>query len=205
MYLCESTSAAAVLIVSLGFGDYAVGVSHEAAFVLYTFVICGLYIVVDTILLRSLKAYHQHLYGDMATVRLEQDALLRQEQQTMAAAERLYLANNLHDGLPQSLTGVALHLATVPRLLEQKPLKVRERLRNVQLLVAEQQERYCLMQVLQPSPAALSETPFALAPHLEWMVSLGGDCTIDSTATRVCLSMTVPLGRPGAHECQFAS
>jgi len=156
MYLCESTSAAAVLIVYLGFGGYAVGVSHEAAFVLYTFVICGLYIMVGTILLCSLKAYHQHLYSDMATVRLEQDALLRQEQQTTTAAECLYLANNLHDGLLQSLTGVALHLAPVPRLLEQKPLKVRERLRNVQLLVAEQQERCYLMQILQPCPAALA-------------------------------------------------
>jgi len=205
MYLCEATSAVAVLIVSLGFGGYAVGVSHEAAFVLYTFVICGLYIMVGTILLCSLKAYHQHLYSDMATGRLEQDALLRQEQQTTTTAECLHFANDLHDGLLQSLTGVALHLAMVPSLLEQKPLKVRERLRHVQLLVAEQQEHYCLMQVLPPSPAALAETPFALAPHLERMVSLGGDCTIDSTATRACLSMTVPLGRPGAQECQFAS
>ena len=62
MYLYEATSVAAVLIVSLGFGGYAVGGAHEAALVLYTFVICGLYIMVGTILLRSLKAYHRHLY-----------------------------------------------------------------------------------------------------------------------------------------------
>jgi len=225
-------------------------------------------------------------------------------QREAAAAERLHLARNLHDGVLQSLTGAAIHLATIPRLLDQEPLKAREHLRDVQqLLVAEQQDLRCLIQALRPSLAANPETPFALAPrlkglgeHLErlWdvavdmrlegleralpgalshglylmihealintarhagassvcvalsvqdtsvqlmgrdnghgfpfhghydlaaltalslgprmlrerVVSLGGHFTIDSTAAGACLSITVPLGRPGAQECQFAS
>jgi|SRR5215831_13654324 len=206
MYLCESTSAVAALLISLGLGVYAIGVLHADAFALYTFVICGMYIVVVAILLRYLHAYHQHLYGDMAPVRLKQDALRWQGQQAANAAERLHLAHNLHDGVLQSLTGAALHLATVPRLLEQELPNILEHLRHIQQpRVAEQQDRRCLMQDLRPSSAALAETPFVLAPHLERAASLGGDRTIDSTATRACLSMTVPLGRSGAQECQFAS
>ena len=46
-----------------------------------------------------------------------------------------------------------------------------------------------------------------LGPRMlrERMVALGGDFTIDSTAARTCLSITVPLIRPGAQECRFAS
>jgi signal transduction histidine kinase len=297
-------TAVAVLIICLGLGIYTVGVLHEAAFALHTFVIHGIYIVAVAILLRYLNAYHQHFYGDMAIWRLEQDALLQQVQQAAVAAERLHLARNLRDGVLQSLTGAALHLETIPRLLEQEPLKAREHLRDSQqLLVAEQQDLRCLIQALRPSPAALAEPPFVLAPHLErlgqrlerlwgprvdmrlegldralpgalsqdlylmiheallnavWhagassvcvalsvqdtsvhlivrdngrgflfhrhydlaaltalslgprmlrerMMSLGGDLTIDSTGTEACLSITVPLGRLGAQECQFAS
>jgi signal transduction histidine kinase len=295
--------AVAALIVCLGLGVYAVRMLHEAAFALHTFVICGMYIVMVAILLRYLNAYRQHLYGDMATLCLEQDALLRQVQQ--AAAERLHLARNLHDGVLQSLTGVALHLATIQPLLEHALLKARELLSDVQLLlVAEQHELRCLIQALWPSTAAaLAKTPFALTPRLErlgqrldhlWglavdmrlegldralpgalsqglyllihealinaaqhagassvcvalsvqgtsvhlmvrdngrgcpfhghydlaaltslslgprmlrerVASLGRDLTIDSAAAGACLSITMPLGRPGAQECQFAS
>jgi len=293
--------AVVALIVCLGLGGYAVRMLHEAAFALHTFVICGMYIVMVALLLRYLNAYHKHLYGDMATLRLEQDALLRQVQQ---AAERLHLARNLHDGVLQSLTGVSLHLATIQPLLEHALLKARELLSDVQLLlVAEQHELRCLIQALRPSTAALAETPFALTPHFErlgqrldhlWglavdmrlegldralpgalsqglylmihealinaaqhagassvcvtlsvqgtsghlmvrdngrgcpfhghydlaaltalslgprmlrerVASLGGDLTIDSAAAGACLSITMPLGRPGAQECQFAS
>ena len=297
-------TAVAALSVCLGLGCYVVGALYEAAFALYTFVICGTYIVVAAILLRYLNAYHQHLYGDMATLRLEQDASLQRKQQAAAAAERLHLAGNLHDGALQSLTGADLHLAIIPRFLEQEPLKAREHLRNVQqLLVAEQQDLRCFIQALRPSHTALAETPFALAPRLEslsqrldrlWGLAvdmrlesldralpgallqglylmihgalinaarhagassvcvalsvqdtsvqlivrdngrsfpfhghydlvaltalglrprmlqervafLGGGLTIDSTAAGACLSITVPLRRPGAQECQFAS
>ena len=46
-----------------------------------------------------------------------------------------------------------------------------------------------------------------LGPQMlrERVAALGGDLTIDSTAAGACLSITLPLIRPGAQECRFAS
>jgi signal transduction histidine kinase len=160
-------TAVGVLIVGFGLGVYAVAVLHAAAFALHTFVVRSVYVVVVAVLLRYLTASHQSLCGTMVTLRLEQEALLQQRQQE-ATAERLHLAHNLHDGVLQSLTAAALHLTTIPRLLEQEPQKAQERLTDVrQLIVAEQQDLRCLIQVLRLSSAALPETPFALASQLE--------------------------------------
>jgi signal transduction histidine kinase len=50
-------------------------------------------------------------------------------------------------------------------------------------------------------------TALSLGPRMlrGRVASLGGDLTIDSAAAGACLSITMPLGRPGAQECQFAS
>jgi two-component system, NarL family, sensor histidine kinase DegS len=50
-------------------------------------------------------------------------------------------------------------------------------------------------------------TALSLGPWMlrERVASLGGDLTIDSTGAGACLSITVPLGRLGVQECQFAS
>ena len=50
-------------------------------------------------------------------------------------------------------------------------------------------------------------TALGLRPRMlqERVAFLGGGLTIDSTAAGACLSITVPLRRPGAQECQFAS
>jgi signal transduction histidine kinase len=61
-------------------------------------------------------------------------------EQTATEDERLRLAHDLHDGLMQSLTGIALQLETVARLLEGEPQAARERLRGVQGLLADEQE-----------------------------------------------------------------
>jgi signal transduction histidine kinase len=62
-------------------------------------------------------------------------------ERTVSQDERGRLAHELHDGLMQSLTGIALQLETVARLLETEPQAARECLRGVQeLLAAEQQE-----------------------------------------------------------------
>ena len=50
-------------------------------------------------------------------------------------------------------------------------------------------------------------TALSLGPRMlrARVASLGGGLTIDSTRAGACLSLTVPLGRLGAQECQFAS
>jgi signal transduction histidine kinase len=161
-------TAVAVLVICFGLGIYAVGVLHEAALALHTLVIRGVYVVAVAVLLRALNAYHQRLYSEMAALRLAQEVSLQQVQQTAATAERLQLARNLHDGVLQALTGAALYLATIPRLLEQDLQQARECLTAVQqLLVTTQQDLRGLIQALRPSPGALAETPVALAPRLE--------------------------------------
>lgn len=62
-------------------------------------------------------------------------------EQSATQDERLRLAHELHDGLMQSLTGIALQLETVARLLATEPEAAREHLHIVQeLLAAEQRE-----------------------------------------------------------------
>jgi signal transduction histidine kinase len=53
--------------------------------------------------------------------------------------ERTRLAHELHDGLLQSLTGIALQLQTVAGLLDSKPEAASQRLGDVQALIAAEQ------------------------------------------------------------------
>jgi signal transduction histidine kinase len=63
------------------------------------------------------------------------------ERRDAALQERVRLAQDLHDGVIQSLTGASLRLQTIGRLLEERPAKAHELLAEVdELLVAEQQE-----------------------------------------------------------------
>jgi signal transduction histidine kinase len=63
------------------------------------------------------------------------------ERQAAAAAERVRLARDLHDGVIQSLTGASLRLHAVDRLLEAEPSEARRLLTEVdELLTSEQQE-----------------------------------------------------------------
>ena len=72
-------------------------------------------------------------------VRLDHFYLLWRLKQTAATEERVRLACDLHDGLLQSLTGMALQLQAVQRLLHEDPLTAKERLRDLQTLVASEQ------------------------------------------------------------------
>lgn len=56
-----------------------------------------------------------------------------------ALSERLRLARELHDGLLQALTAAALQLETTIHLVETDPREARERIRELQQLIVEQQ------------------------------------------------------------------
>jgi len=78
---------------------------------------------------RQVVSNANHLFSK---IRIERDAALN---------ERLRLARELHDGVLQSLTGAALQLEAVTKLNDHDPQVVRERLREVQdLIVQEQRE-----------------------------------------------------------------
>ena len=56
-----------------------------------------------------------------------------------------------------------------------------------------------------PALAALRALSLGGRRLREQVTSLGEDLTVDATDAWACLSITVPRGRLGAQECQFAS
>ena len=71
--------------------------------------------------------------------KLDHFYLLNQLQQAAAVEERVRLARDLHDGLLQSLTGTALQLQTVHRMMEREPQAARERLEDIQQTISVEQ------------------------------------------------------------------
>jgi signal transduction histidine kinase len=89
-------------------------------------------------------------------------------QQTAAIEERLHLARDLHDGLLQSLTGVALQLEITHHLLEADPKAARERLQDIQRqIAAEQRSLRIFIEELKPVPHTLMHSESNLAACLE--------------------------------------
>ena len=82
--------------------------------------------------------------------------------------ERLRLARELHDGVLQSLTGAALQLQAISRLIDIDPKKAQEHLRAVgELIAGEQRELRRWIERLQPSASASIATAADLAAALE--------------------------------------
>jgi len=72
-------------------------------------------------------------------VSLDHLLLTRRLRQAAATEERVRLSRDLHDGVLQSLTGAALKLETAQRLLDEQPAAARQRLAEIQHLIADEQ------------------------------------------------------------------
>jgi signal transduction histidine kinase len=98
----------------------------------------------DDLILGSIVAYR-------VATSLEQFYLLRKFQHTAVAEERIRLARDLHDGLLQSLTGIAFRLQSVHRLMDEDLFGARKELAVTQgLLLSEQRALRCIVEELKP-------------------------------------------------------
>jgi signal transduction histidine kinase len=100
--------------------------------------------------------------------RMDQLYLLQRLQQAAATEERIRLARQLHDGVLQSLTGAALQLQAVGSLLQADGQAARDRLLEIQRLLAEEQrDLRFFIQELKPAPLWLPGANSSLAARLK--------------------------------------
>ncbi|HEX8172933.1 MAG TPA: histidine kinase [Thermoanaerobaculia bacterium] len=105
------------------------------------------------------------LVSRLAATRIDQWNVSERVRRAAVGEERIRVARDLHDGLLQSLTGVALQLEAIHRMLDDGDVDLRERLRGVQELIAsDQRELRELITDLRPRSAP-SRTA-ALGPRL---------------------------------------
>jgi signal transduction histidine kinase len=101
-------------------------------------------------------------------VRMDHYYLLQRLRRAAVDEERIRLARELHDGVMQSLTGAALQLETLGRLMKQDPQGAQERLAQVQRTIAdEQRDLRFFVQELKSASLDSPEGNFGLALRLE--------------------------------------
>jgi signal transduction histidine kinase len=115
----------------------------------------------DDLILGSIVAYR-------VSTSLEQFYLLRKFQHAAAAEERIRLARDLHDGLLQSLTGIAFRLQSMHRLMDEDRSRAGKELVDTQgLLLSEQRALRCLVEELKPVHPVWRDPAARLAIRLE--------------------------------------
>jgi signal transduction histidine kinase len=93
--------------------------------------------------------------------------MMKQLQRSAVVEERVRMARDLHDGLLQSLTGTALQLETVNRLMEADSPKARQQLMEIQrLIAAEQKELRSYVEEMKASLLSQARTDSDLATRL---------------------------------------
>jgi signal transduction histidine kinase len=108
------------------------------------------------------------IVANQLATQIDYSNMLRQLQRSAAVEERVRMARDLHDGLLQSLTGAALQLETANRLMEADPPTARQRLLEIQrLIAAEQKELRSYVEEMTSSPLSRTSTDSDLATRLK--------------------------------------
>ena len=103
----------------------------------------------------------------VVTARLDHFHLMARLREVAATEERIRLARDLHDGVLQSFTGIALRLAAARRRFEEAPGAALQALEEVQRLIAlEQRDLRFFIEELKPSPPGPGGEPQGLAARL---------------------------------------
>lgn len=141
--------------------------------------------------------------GEIAAQRvaaeLDQFYLTRRLRTAAVTEERVRLACDLHDGMLQSLTGTALQLQALAKLMEDDPPAAREQLREVQrLIAADQRDLRFFIEELKPVPRSLGQADLAsrlaeLAERLKRLWNLNVDVDLGG------LGDLGDPGGPGGH------
>lgn len=105
------------------------------------------------------KMLTAEIAADLVAARLDQCHTIQHSQETAVREERLRLARDLHDGLLQSMTGVALHLKTAALQVDSDPASAKKSLDQLQdIIMSDQRELRGLIQQLRPYSSATAKT-----------------------------------------------
>lgn len=144
--------------------------------------------------------------GEIVALRLaaelDQYYLTRQVHTAAVTEERVRLACDLHDGMLQSLTGAALQLQALARLMAEDPAAAREQLAEIQRLIAsDQRDLRFFIEELKPVPRALAGQADLrsrleeLSARLERLWGLRVDVHLEGIESRVSDALTRQLYR----------
>ncbi|HKV11254.1 MAG TPA: sensor histidine kinase [Thermoanaerobaculia bacterium] len=118
---------------------------------------------------------------------LDQFSLLSRLRTTAVTEERVRLAWDLHDGMLQSLTGAALQLQVLARLLPEDSPAAHEQLREIRrLIAADQRDLRFFIEELKPAPRDLAgpldlrDRLGELAERLERLCGLAVDVRLEA-------------------------
>lgn len=112
----------------------------------------GVLLVLDRTDFHPEDLYLGSVVGEFLSNHIDVYYLLDRQAETAVEEERIRLSRDLHDGVLQSLTGAALQLEAVRRLVEKEPAKAIERLGEIQKIMAhDQRELRAFIRQLRPA------------------------------------------------------
>jgi len=148
----------------------------------------------------DLLTFGQVIAGQVSA-RIDHFHLLVDRQRAAAEEERIRLARDLHDGLLQSLTAMALKLEEVRALVDEDPLTAQKRMLAIQRLITAEQ-RYLRFFIRHLKPFATPEPDANLDARLELLgqrVELEWGLTVDLRSAHV----GAPLGADVSDELYY--